>query len=82
MMQLNIAEAKRDFSKLIRLVESDKESKIGVSRNGKPVAYIIPAKNTPVSKRIGVGKDRFTAPDDFDANNEEVYDMLSRSALS
>ena len=29
-----------------------------------------------VSKRIGIAKGEFLAPDDFDANNEEIYAML------
>ena len=32
--------------------------------------------------RIGVAKGMFNAPDDFDANNEEVYAMIERYALS
>ena len=81
MMQVNIADAKKDFSRLVRLVENKKEPRIGVARNGKRVAYIVPAEETPVSKRIGVGKGRFKAPDDFDANNEEVYAMLKGGSL-
>ena len=81
MMQVNIADAKKDFSKLVRLVENKKESRISVARNGKRVAYIVPAEETPVTKRIGVGKGRFKAPDDFDANNEEVYAMLRGESL-
>lgn len=33
-----------------------------------------------VSKRIGIAKGEFTAPEDFDANNDEVYAMLMESA--
>ncbi len=36
---------------------------------------------TPVSKRIGVAKGRFKAPDDFDATNDEVYAMLTGETL-
>ena len=81
MMQINIADAKKDFSKLIRLVENKNEPRISIARNGKRVAYIIPSEEISVSKRIGVGKGRFNAPDDFDANNEEVYDMLTGGFL-
>ena len=40
MMQVNILEAKTDFSKLIRLLETKKEDFITVARNGKPVVKI------------------------------------------
>ena len=33
-----------------------------------------------VSKRIGIAKGKFKAPDDFDACNEEVYAMLREFA--
>ena len=40
MMQVNILEAKTNFSKLIRLLETKKEDSITIARNGKPVAKI------------------------------------------
>ncbi len=36
----------------------------------------------PEAPIIGVGKDRFKAPDDFDANNEEAITLLEGCALS
>ena len=32
--------------------------------------------------KIGVGKDKFKAPEDFDANNEEAIALLKEYALS
>ena len=80
-MQVNVAEAKRDFSKLIRLLETGSEDSITVSRNGKPVVKMTFIVETPVSRRIGIAKGKFKAPEDFDANNDEVYAMLSGGAL-
>ena len=34
------------------------------------------------SMRIGAGKGKFNTPDDFDANNEEIYAEIERYALS
>ena len=81
MMQVNILEAKTDFSRLIRLLETKKEDFITVARNGKPVARITLINQTPVSKRIGVAKGRFTVKGDFDAENAEIADMLTGGAL-
>ena len=81
MMQVNILEAKTDFSKLIRLLESKREDCITVARNGKPVAKITLVHETPVSKRIGVAKGKFSVKGDFDADNQEIADMLSGGAL-
>ena len=80
-MQVNVVEAKRDLSKLIRLLETGKTDAIMVSRHGKPVIKMTYVEETPVSKRIGVAKGKFKAPDDFDAANDEVYTMLTGGAL-
>ena len=81
MMQVNILEAKTDFSKLIRLLETKKEDFITVARNGKPVAKITLINETPVSKRIGVAKGKFTIKGDFDTDNEEITEMLMGGVL-
>ena len=80
-MQVDVFEAKTEFSKLIRLVESGREEYITIARNGKPVAKIVPYENTPVSKRIGIAKGKFKVPDDFDAWNEEIAAMLMEGDL-
>lgn len=76
MLQVNVKEAKTDFSKLIRLIEGRREDEITVARNGRPVARIVPINRPPVSKRIGVAKGKFTVPDDFDAVSEEIAATL------
>jgi antitoxin (DNA-binding transcriptional repressor) of toxin-antitoxin stability system len=81
MMQVNILEAKTDFSKLIRLLETKREDYITVARNGKPVVKITLINQTPVSKRIGVGKGKFTIKGNFDADNREIADLLTGGAL-
>ena len=80
-MQVGVFQAKTDFSKLVRLVESRREESITVSRNGKPVAKIVPYESAPVSKRIGVAKGKFDVPDDFDAGNEEIAVLLKGGEL-
>ncbi len=81
MLQVNILEAKTDFSKLIRLLETKKEDFITVARNGKPVIKMTLINETPVSKRIGVAKGKFTIKGDFDADNKELADLLSGGVL-
>lgn len=75
-MQVNVMEAKTDFSKLIRLLESKREDSIIVARNGRPVVKITLVDESPVSRRIGIAKGKFRAPEDFDANNDEAAAML------
>lgn len=81
MLQVNILEAKTDFSKLIRLLESRREDYITVARNGKPVAKITLINEIPASKRIGIAKGKFSINGDFDADNDEIGEMLAGGAL-
>lgn len=77
MIQVNILEAKADFSNLIRLLETKQEDFITVARNGRPVVKMTLINEAPVSKRIGVAKGKFTIKGDFDADNKEIADTLT-----
>ncbi len=76
-MQVNVLEAKTDFSKLLRLLETKREESITVARNGKPVAVITLYQEKPVSQRIGIAKGKFHDPEDFDKYDEEIADLLT-----
>ena len=76
-MQVNVLEAKTDFSKLLRLLETKREESITVARNGKPVAVITLYREKPVSQRIGIAKGKFHDPEDFDKYDEEIADLLT-----
>ena len=80
-MQVNILEAKTDFSRLIRLLETKKEDYITIARNGKPVARITLINETPISKRIGIAKGKFTVKGDFDSDNDEIAEMMMGGIL-
>lgn len=81
MLQVNVKEAKTEFSKLIRLIEGGREDEITLARNGRPVARIVPISKPPISRRIGVAKGKFEVPDDFDAVSEEIAAMLTESEI-
>ena len=76
MLQVNILEAKTDFSKLIRLLETKREDSITIARNGKPVAKITLLNETPVSNRIGIAKGKFTVKGGFDDDNDAIAEMM------
>ncbi|MEE3423539.1 MAG: type II toxin-antitoxin system prevent-host-death family antitoxin [Succinimonas sp.] len=84
MMQVSVREAKTGLSKLIRLVESEKEDEVQITRNGKPVVKIVPLRTTPAlnggaapaSKRIGVAEGKFIVPEDLDAGSAEINESL------
>lgn len=81
MMQVNILEAKTDFSRLIRLLESKKEDFITVARNGKPVVKMTLINEVPVSNRIGIAKGKFTVKGDFDTDNDEIAELMMGGRL-
>ena len=81
MVQVNILEAKADFSKLVRLLETKREDYITVARDGIPVVRIVPIDAPPASRRIGVAKGKFVVPEDFDAGNEEIAAFLMGGEL-
>ena len=81
MMQVNILEAKTDLSKLIRLIETNREDEIRVARNGTPVVKMTAIEKKPVSNRVGIAKGKFTMPDDFDADNDYIADLFTGGDL-
>ena len=76
MKQVNILEAKTDFSKLIRLIETGKENSIVVARNGKPIVKMTLFDEVPVENRIGIAKGKLAYPEDIDEFNDEIADMF------
>lgn len=66
-MELNLYEAKTNFSKLVQFLIEGKEDSIVVKKNGKPVVQLtlITSKN---SKRIGAAKKEMK---DYDISLEE-----------
>lgn len=63
MPTVNIFKAKTELSKLVEAVESGAEAEIIIARNGKPAARLVPIAKVDVSKRIGIAKGKFVAPD-------------------
>ncbi|MGA7382320.1 MAG: type II toxin-antitoxin system Phd/YefM family antitoxin [Terriglobales bacterium] len=69
-MEINIHEAKTQFSRLIKRVEAGEE--ITVARAGKPVIKLI-AIGPPNGKRpMGMDKGKIWIADDFDAPDPEL----------
>jgi prevent-host-death family protein len=81
-MEVSIAEGKRDFAKLIRASE-EKRQKIIVSRRGRPVAVIVPYdqhmkdKKRAAMNKIQESRARYdscgiTAVEAFEASKREL----------
>ena len=69
MCQMNVLEAKTNFSKIIAMLERKGEKEVIIARAGKPVAKVVllPEKKDIASK-LGMFKDEMTVPDIDDEN--------------
>ena len=78
MCQMNVLEAKTNFSKIIAMLESGDEKEVIVARAGKPVVKITYIEPVDVSKRIGIAEGKYDWPDDFDIDecNDEIARMF------
>ena len=65
MEQVNIHQAKTNFSKLVEKVLDGQE--IIISRAGKPVAKLVPYRKSAVSRKLGLMKGKIRIAADFDA---------------
>jgi len=80
-MVVNVFEAKTQLSRLLRLIEMGRESSVIIARNGRPIARIVPLKSSPVSRRIGIARGRFTVPDNFDDVDDEIVSLMTGGDL-
>lgn len=76
MYQVNVLDAKTNFSKLLMLLETKQESEVIICKNNKPVAKITPMNTTDVSKRLGIAKGKLVYPDDINDGDEEIAKMF------
>lgn len=77
MQTVSLFHAKTNLSKLVDQIASGEESEFVISRNGKPVARMVPIiQNKNVSCRIGIAEGEFIVPENIDAANEEVAVMF------
>lgn len=71
MRSVNIHEAKTHLSRFVDQASAGEE--IIIARAGKPVARLVPLQSpTREPRPLGLGKDRFSLPDDFDAMYAEA----------
>ena len=73
MQTVSLFDAKTHLSRLVERIASGEETEVVISRNGKPVARMVPIASTgDVSMRVGVARGAFELPDDIDRHNEDV----------
>lgn len=80
MCQMNVLEAKTNFSKILFLLESKQEREVIICKNNKPVAKITLMPEFDRSKCLGIAAGKWTIPDDFDDEDPEINAMFYNSA--
>ena len=76
MNAVNMHEAKTRLSALVEAVESGVEKEVIIARNGRPAARLVPIAKVDVSKRIGIAKGQFTAPENLDECEDEIIALF------
>lgn len=69
---VDLAEAEANLAGLVRKLES--ASEILITRDGQPVARLLPATDAVPDRVPGSAKGLFTVPDDFDAPLDDWVD--------
>lgn len=64
-MEINIHQAKTNLSKLLERAALGEE--ITICKAGKPIAHLIPARQSGKPRKLGTAKGDFVVPADFDA---------------
>ena len=77
--QVNIYEAKSQFSKLVEEVEAGGE--IIIARAGRPVARLVPLQRGPAHRVPGSWKGRVWMSPDFDEPDEELIDLMENGPI-
>ena len=79
MQSVNIHEAKTHLSRFVDRAAAGEE--VVIARAGKPVARLVALRDESATPRpLGLGRDRFTLPEDFDAlHTEEIRSMFEQA---
>jgi prevent-host-death family protein len=77
MQTVSLFNAKTHLSGLVEQIASGAETEITIARHGQPVARLVPVPPIDTAKRIGIAAGQFDVPDDIDAHNQDILDMMS-----
>lgn len=76
MTQVNMLKAKTDLSRLVKMLETNKEDVVYIARNGKPVVMMTLIPMREASARFGAAKGVLNLPDSFDNWDHEIEDLF------
>ena len=82
MKYVNVADAKEQFADLVGQIERKEQKEIFLTHNGKPIVKMIPVEEIPEKKRrIGIAKNVWNLPPDFDEKFDAMDEEILRSFL-
>lgn len=77
MCQMNVLEAKTNFSKIIAMLERKEEKEVIIARAGKPVAKVILYDEPKTFDDIfGIAKGKIWISEDFDEPDDDIARMF------
>ena len=76
MQTVSLFNAKTHLSGLIEQIASGAETEITIARHGQPVARLVPIPQIDIAKRVGIAAGLFEVPDDIDAHNADILDLM------
>jgi prevent-host-death family protein len=77
--QVNVYEAKTQFSKLLQQVEAGDE--IVIARHGKPIARLVPLQRTAAPRQLGSLRGKIWMAPDFDEPDQELIDLMENGPI-
>lgn len=79
MQIVNMQQAKSNLSKLVKAIEECVYKEVTITKNGYPVAKLVPIFNKHLGQRIGVAKGLFQMPNNSDALNDQVANLFTNA---
>ncbi|MBI1283660.1 MAG: type II toxin-antitoxin system prevent-host-death family antitoxin [Thiobacillus sp.] len=76
MQTVSLFNAKTHLSGLIEQIVNGDETEITIARHGQPVARLVPIPQADSAKRIGIAAGLFEVPDNIDAHNADILDLM------
>jgi len=73
---VSLFDAKTHLSGLVEQIVSGAEPEITTARHGRPVAHLVPVPPADTIKRIGIVAGLCEVPDDIDALNSDVLNLM------
>ncbi|MEI7881252.1 MAG: type II toxin-antitoxin system Phd/YefM family antitoxin [bacterium] len=77
MHTVSLFAAKTHLSRIVEELTSGVEQEVIISRHGKPMVRVLAIRPKETSRRIGIAKGQFAAPDDLDASNPEIAKLFA-----